>query len=263
MTDEASHNAPAGSGTSGASVMDRGGDSVTPMGGTEPGHARRPDTATGPAAAGDEWPGKPDETWFDDPDAWFDDPDAHFEDVIDYMKRLHIRCESSDEFVAALSSLFPDLEEKVARVRAGEEVDFGADGSDPDAEIAGGPFVRYRSTAELVAANLAKIADPVVLGEPDEAWFDDPDAHFEDVIDYMKRLHIRCESSDEFVAALSGLFPDLEEKVAKERALAAEDFGNDEPDPETDIAAGRCVRYLSGAEMLAADLAYELEPRCV
>lgn len=100
-------------------------------------------------------------------------------------------------------------------------------------------------------------------GEPDEAWFDDPDAHFEDVVDYMKRLHIRCESSDEFVAALSGLFPDLEEKVAKERALAAEDFGNDEPDPEADIAAGRCVRYLSGAEMLAADLAYELEPRCV
>ena len=260
MNFESAHSSPQGPQASVVSTIDRVRDSVAPVGGTEPVPVRpgQPGPTTGPTRAGDgdEWPGEPDE-------AWFDDPDAHFEAVVDYMKRLHIRCESSDEFVAALSGLFPDLEEKVARVRAGEEVDFGDDGSDPVAEIAGGPFVRYRSTAELVAANLAKIADPVVLGEPDEAWFDDPDAHFEAVVDYMKRLHIRCESSDEFVAALSGLFPDLEEKVAKEKALAAEDFGNDEPDPDADIAAGRCVRYLSGAEMLAADLAYELEPRCV
>ena len=260
MNFESAHGSPQGPQASVVSTIDRVRDSVAPVGGTEPVPSRpgQPGSTTGPTRAGDgnEWPGEPDE-------AWSDDPDAHFEDVVDYMKRLHIRCESSDEFVAALSGLFPDLEENVARVRAGAEVDFGDDGSDPDAEIAGGPYVRYRSTAELVAANLAKIADPVVVGEPDEAWSDDPDAHYEDVVDYMKRLHIRCESSDEFVAALSGLFPDLEEKVAKERALAAEDFGDDEPDPDADIAAGRYVRYLSGAEMLAADLAYELEPRCV
>ena len=260
MNFEGQHDSLQGLEASVVSTIDHVRDSVAPVGGTEPGPGRpgqlASTTASTRAGNGDDWPGEPDE-------AWFDDPDAHFEDVVDHMRRLHRRCESSHEFVAALSGLFPDLEEKVARVRAGEEVDFGDDGSDPDAEIAGGPFVRFRSTAELVAADLAKIADPVVLGEPDEAWFDDPDAHFEDVVAYMKRLHIRCESSHEFVGAVKGLFPDLEKKVAKARALAAEDFGDDEPDPDADIAAGRSVIYLSGAELVAADLAYELEPRCV
>ena len=96
---------------------------------------------------------------------------------------------------------------------------------------------------------------------PDDAWFDDPDAHFEEVHDYMRRLHRRCDSSDEFVAALSGLFPDLKEKVDKSRALAMEDLGDDDlPDPDADIAEGRYVTFLSGAEMIAADLAMLSDP---
>ena len=98
-------------------------------------------------------------------------------------------------------------------------------------------------------------------GEPDEAWFGDPDAHYEEVVDYMKRLYAHCASSDEFVAALKGLFPDLGEKIAKARARATENLGEDDvPDPDADIAAGRSVIYLSGAEMLAAEVAEDLEP---
>ena len=97
-------------------------------------------------------------------------------------------------------------------------------------------------------------------GEPHEAWSDDPDAHLDEVVDYMKRLYARCASSDEFVAALKGLFPDLDEKVAKSKALAAEDLGDDDvPDPDADIAAGRTVFFWCGAEMIAAEMAEEAE----
>ena len=96
-------------------------------------------------------------------------------------------------------------------------------------------------------------------GEPDEAWCDDPDAHYREVVDYMKGLYAHCESSDEFIAALKSLFPDLEEKVARARALTAEDLGEDDiPDPDADIAAGRSIFYRSGAELMAASLATRL-----
>ncbi len=213
---------------------------MTPVEDTEPGHA------------------KPDE-------AWFDDPDAHFEEVRDYMRRLHRRCGSSDEFIAALSGLFPDLEDKFARISAGAEIDFGSyDEADAVAELGPGRYVCFRSTAELTALDLAQMAGPDRRGagdQPDEAWFEDPDAHYDEVVYYIKRLHVRCDSSDEFVAALSGLFPDLEEKVDKSRALAVEDLGDDDlPDPDADIAEGRSVTFLSGAEMLAADLAMLSDP---
>ena len=193
-------------------------------------------------------------------EAWFDDPDAHYTEVVDYMRRLHRRCGSSEEFVAALSGLFPDLEDKLARINAGAEIDFGSyDEADSVAELGPGPWVCFRSTAELVAADLAQIAGPDRRGaddQPDEAWLEDPDAHHDDVVYYIKRLHIRCDSSDEFVGALKGLFPDLEEKVAKCRAFETEEFDEGcEPSPDDDIAAGRVVTFLSGAEMLAADLA--------
>ena len=68
-------------------------------------------------------------------------------------------------------------------------------------------------------------------GEPDEAWVSDPDAYLEEVVGYMKRLYALCEGSDEFVAALKGLFPELEEKVAQGRALDAEEIGDDDLDP--------------------------------
>ena len=103
---------------------------------------------------------------------------------------------------------------------------------------------------------------PMGSTEPDEAWFDDPDDHIEDVLYYMERLHVRCDSSDEFVAALRGLFPDLKEKVDRGLALLAEyrDLDDDDlPDPDADIAADRGVLYLSGAEMIAAEMAEELE----
>ena len=104
------------------------------------------------------------------------------------------------------------------------------------------------STIDRVRDSVAPVGGteprPGWPGEPDEAWSDDPDAYYEEVVDYMQRLHARCESSDEFVAALEGLFPGLEEKVAKARALAAEDLGDDDvPDPDADIAAGRGVIY--------------------
>ena len=193
-------------------------------------------------------------------EAWFDDPDAHYSEVVYYMRRLHRRCGSSEEFVAALSGLFPDLEDKLARISAGAEIDFGSDNeADSEAELGPGPWVCFRSTAEMVASDLAKIADPGGRDPsqpPDEAWFDDPDAHLREVVDYMERLHVRCDSSDEFVDALSGLFPDLREKIDKARALASEDLSDDElPDPGTAAASGRVVTFLSGAEMLAADLA--------
>ena len=98
MTIEVLHDSLDNSGTSVAPVIEHARDSVTPV----------EDTATGHVM--------PDE-------AWFDDPDAHFEEVVYYMRRLHRRCGSSDEFIAALSNLFPDLEEKVARIRAGEEIE--------------------------------------------------------------------------------------------------------------------------------------------
>ena len=156
MTDEATYNAPSGSGASVASVIDRGGDSVTPMGGSEPGHARRQDPASEAAAAGGDGPGEPDE-------AWFDDPDAHYEEVVDYMERLHARCECSNEFVAALKGLFPNLEEKVARSRALAAEDLGEDDvPDPDADIAAGRCVTYLSSAEFHASSMARSSDPVV-----------------------------------------------------------------------------------------------------
>ena len=75
----------------------------------------------------------------------------------------------------------------------------------------------------------------------------------------MKGLYAHCESSDEFIAALKSLFPDLEEKVARARALTAEDLGEDDiPDPDADIAAGRSIFYRSGAELMAASLATRL-----
>ncbi len=198
-------------------------------------------------------------------EAWFDDPDAHFTEVVDYMRRLHRRCGSSDEFIATLSSLFPDLEDKLARITAGAEIDLGSyDEADSEAELGPGPWVCFRSTAELVAVELAQIAGPDRRGaddQPDEAWFDDPDAHYDDVVYYIRRLHVRCDSSDEFVSALSGLFPDLRVKVAKCRAFAAEEFDEGcEPSPDADIAAGRVVRFLSSTEMLAADLAMLSDP---
>lgn len=225
-----------GSGASTAFVAERDRDSVTPVKDAEP------------------------------DEAWFYDPDAHYEEVVDYMRRLHRRCGSSDEFVAALSGLFPDLEDKLARISAGAEIDLGSyDEADSEAELGPGPWVCFRSTAELVAVELAQIAGPDRRGagdQPDEAWFEDPDAHYDDVVYYIERLHIRCDSSDEFVGALKGLFPDLKEKVDQGRALLAEylDLDDDElPSPDDDIAAGRSVIYLSGAEMLAAELAEGLE----
>ncbi len=224
-----------GSGASTAFVAERGRDSVTPVKDAEP------------------------------DEAWFDDPDAHFTEVVDYMRRLHRRCGSAEEFVSALSGLFPDLEDKLARIRAGAEIDLGSDNeADSEAELGPGPWVCFQSTAELTSLRLAQIAGPDRRGaddQPDEAWFEDPDAHYDDVVYYIRRLHIRCDSSDEFVAELSGLFPDLKEKVAKSRALAMEDLGDDDlPDPDADIAAGRVVTFLSGAEMLAADLAMLSDP---
>ena len=240
MTVDLLHDSLDNSGTSTSSVIERGRDSVTPVEDTEPGHAM------------------PDE-------AWFDDPDTHFEEVRDYMRRLHRRCSSSVEFIAALSGLFPDLEEKVARISAGAEIDFGSyDEADAVAELGPGRYVCFRSAAKLTALDLAQIAGPDRRGagdQPDEAWFEDPDAHYDEVVYYIKRLHVRCDSSDEFVAALSGLFPDLKERVDKSRALAVEDLGDDDlPDPDADIAEGRSVTFLSGAEMLAADLAMLSDP---
>ena len=154
-------------------------------------------------------------------EAWFDDPDAHYAEVRDYMRRLYRRCDSAEEFIGALSGLFPDLEDKVARLNAGAEIDFGS-----------------YDEADSIA---------------------DPDDHFEDVLYYMERLHVRCDSSDEFITALSGLFPNLRDKVAEVKALVDEDLDDDVPDPDADIAAGRVVTFLSGAEMIATDLAEELE----
>ena len=95
-------------------------------------------------------------------------------------------------------------------------------------------------------------------GEPGEDWIDDPDAHLDEVLEYMKRLYAHCESSDEFIAALKGMFPDLKEKVDRGLALLAEDPGIDDlPDPDADISAGRSVIYTSGAEMFAAQVAEE------
>ena len=227
-----------GSGASTAFVAERDRDSVTPVQDAEPN------------------------------EAWFDDPDAHYTEVVDYMRQLHRRCGSAEEFIAALSGLFPDLEDKLNRISTGAEIDpCNTDEADSEAELGPGPWVCFRSTAEMTALNLAQIAGPDRRGaddQPDEAWFEDPNAHHDDVVYYIRRLHIRCDSSDEFVAALEDLFPDLEEKIAKARALAAEEFDEGcEPSPDADIAAGRVVRYLSGAEMLAADLAEELELDCV
>lgn len=101
-------------------------------------------------------------------------------------------------------------------------------------------------------------------GEPDEAWLDDPDAHHDEVVGYMKRLYAHCKSSGDFVAALKDLFPDLEEKIAKCRAFAAEESNEGcEPSPDADIAAGRVVTFLSYAEMIAAEMAEEPELDCV
>ena len=148
------HDSPRDSGKSVASVMDHSGDSVTPVGGTEPDHARRPDPASGAAEAGDNWPSEPDEHWFDD-------PDAHLDEIVDYMKRLHARCASSDEFVAALKGLFPDLEEKVSRGRAMDQEDLGDyHMPDPDADIAAGRSIIYLSGAELLAADMADEFEP-------------------------------------------------------------------------------------------------------
>ncbi len=225
-----------GSGKSTASVAERGRDSVAPVQHTEPDAA------------------------------WFDNPDAHFTEVVAYMRRLHRRCASSDEFIAALSGLFPDLEDKFARINAGAEVDpCNTDEADSEAELGPGPWVCFQSTAERVAADLAKIADPGGRDPsqpPDEAWFDDPDAHLHDIVDYMERLHVRCDTSDEFIAALSGLFPDLKAKVNKAWAMALEDISEDDlPDPGTAAASGDVVTFMSGAEMLAADLAMLSELR--
>ena len=159
MNFESEHGSPQGPQASVVSTIDRVRDSVTPVGGTEPVPSRpgQPGSTTGPTRAGDgnEWPGEPDE-------AWFDDPDAHYEDVVDYMKRLHTRCESSDEFVAALEGLFPGLEEKVAKARALAAEDLGDDDvPDPDADIAAGRSVIYPSSAEFLAALMARMADPV------------------------------------------------------------------------------------------------------
>ena len=155
MNPEKLHDSIQSMGMSVASAIDRRRDSVTPVGGTEPGDAERRGPAAGAAASGDDWPGEPNE-------AWFNDPDAHLEEVVDYMRRLHARCESSDEFVATLRGLFPDLGEKVAKCRALEAEDFGDDEPDPDADIAAGRTVFYRSGAEMLAADLATISDPVV-----------------------------------------------------------------------------------------------------
>lgn len=104
-------------------------------------------------------------------------------------------------------------------------------------------------------------ADDEPPGEPDEAWIDDPDGHHREVVDYMRRVYSHCKTSDEFVSALKDLFPDLKENVAKCRAFAAEDFGeDDEPDPDADIAAGRGVFFWCGAEMIAADMATLTDP---
>ena len=146
-------------GASVASAVDRCRDSVAPVGGTEPVPVRpgQPGSTTAPTRAGDgdEWPSEPDE-------AWSDDPDAYYEEVVDYMKRLHARCESSDEFVAALVGLFPGLEKKVAEARALAAEDLGDDDApDPDADIAAGRGVTYLSSAEFRAALMARMADPV------------------------------------------------------------------------------------------------------
>lgn len=198
--------------------------------------------------------------------AWFDDPDAHFTEVHDYMRRLHRRCDSAEEFISALSGLFPDLEDKVARIRAGAEIAFGHHNeADATAELGPGQWICFRSAAELTASDLAQIAGPDRRGaddQPDEAWSDDPDAYYDDVMYYIKRLHVRCDTADEFIAELKGLFPDLEDKVDQGLALLAEyrDLDDDDlPDPDADIAAGRGVLYLSGAEMIAAEMAEELE----
>ena len=98
-------------------------------------------------------------------------------------------------------------------------------------------------------------------GEPDEVWSEEPDAYYREIIDYMRRLYAHCQNSDEFVTALKSLFPDLEEKIAKEKAMATEELDNDDQsDPDADIAAGRSVIFLSGAEMFAADVATLSDP---
>ena len=178
MNHEELHESIQSMGASVASAIDHRRDSVTPVGGAEAGHVMPdypvsepfPDDFNWPddyewpddnmwpelasAAAGDNWPGEPDE-------AWCDDPDAHYREVVDYMKGLYAHCESSDEFIAALKSLFPDLEEKVARARALTAEDLGEDDiPDPDADIAAGRSIFYRSGAELMAASLATISDP-------------------------------------------------------------------------------------------------------
>ena len=144
-----------GSRKSVASVMDRTADKVRAVGGTEPGHARRHDPAPDAATPGDEWPGEPDE-------AWLDDPDAHYEEVVAYMERVYACCESSDQFVAALKGLFPDLAEKVARSRALATEDLGdVSVPDPVADLAAGRSVTYLSGAELCASSIARTSDPV------------------------------------------------------------------------------------------------------
>ena len=164
------------SGKAVAPVIDR--PNVTPVGGTEPG-LRMPDNPVSEPFDGEsEWPTDPNEDWFEDPDAdlervghdwpgepdeaWVSDPDAYLEEVVDYMKRLHALCEGSDEFVAALKGLFPELEEKVAQDRALGAEDIGDDELDPDAAIAAGRSVFYSSGAEMLAADMATISDPVV-----------------------------------------------------------------------------------------------------
>ena len=103
-------------------------------------------------------------------------------------------------------------------------------------------------------------ADDEPPGEPDGAWFDDPDAHFREVVDYMKRLYAHCQTSNEFAASLKGLFPDLEEKVAMCRAFETEDLGDDELSTDAEIALGRGVFFWCGAEMIAADMATLTDP---
>ena len=132
-----------------SSVIDRSATSVTPVDRTEPGHARPVCSASGATKAADGWPGEPNEDWFDDPDAYYDE-------VVEYMNRLYASCESSDEFLAALKGLFPELQDKVARARAmaTEEFDEGCE-PDADADIAAGRTVFYPSSAEFLASLMA------------------------------------------------------------------------------------------------------------
>ncbi len=128
-----------------------------------------------------------------------------------------------------------------------DDFDFGSDAELPDE-------MKWPELGSAAAAD-----EPP--GEHDEAWLDDPNAHHRDIVDYMKRVYAHSQNSEEFVAALKGLFPDLEEKVAKCRAFETEDLGDDdEPDPDADIAAGRVVSFWCGAEVVAANLATLADP---